>query len=238
MTDGLALLMGILVVGTIPLLVWVVRRIQEEHWRERAGLGSPGAMSDAQFEDWVEGLFTKLGYRVEQARGRESLGVDWILTDPRGFRTAVQTRRWRQDVGPEAVERIVGGAVYHRCDERLVITTASFTAEARRLGRQTETYLWGIRELAGAVKGAEKGLPFELDRRTAGPERPAEPAPRPEPVAAAPEPRPNEMVAAASEANGVSICPRCGKSMVRRSVNGRPVMVCAAFPRCTGARID
>ncbi|HLO01579.1 MAG TPA: restriction endonuclease [Symbiobacteriaceae bacterium] len=233
MGEGFVYLFGALGILAIPLLIWVIRRIQEEQWKERAGLGDLGALSDAQFEAWVEGLFNKLGYRLEQARGRESLGVDWILTDPHGYRTALQTRRWRQTVGPEAVEQIVGGAVFHRCDERLVISTAPFTSEAKRLGRQTETRLWGIRELAAAMEASGKGDLLSLTRRAAapGPEKPAS-------LSTGPLDRNTDLVAASSMSEPVPNCPRCGKPMVKRSVNGRPVMVCAEFPRCTGARVE
>lgn len=231
MGEGFVYLFGVLGVLAIPLLVWVIGRIQEEQWKERAGLGGLGAMTEAQFESWVESLFTGLGYKLEPARGRESLGVDWILIDSYGYRTAVQIRRWRQDVGPEAIEQIVGGAVFHRCDDRLVITTASFTNEAKRLGRQTETRLWGIRELAGAMEQVRKGATVELSQRSPAPAPAAEAAPAP-PIRSA------ETVAAASMPEPMPTCPRCGKVMVKRSVNGRPVMVCANFPRCTGARVE
>lgn len=233
MGEGFVYLFGALGILAIPVLVWVIRRIQEEQWKARAGFANLGAMTDAQFEAWVESLFTKLGYRLEQARGRESLGVDWILIDRHGYRTALQTRRWRQDVGPEAVEQIVGGAVFHRCDDRLVITTAAFTSEAKRLGRQTETRLWGVRELAAAMDSAQKDGSVTLAQRV--PQPPV--TERPAPSTTAPLDR-NAEVAASSMPEVLPNCPRCGKPMVRRSVNGRPVMVCAEFPRCTGARVE
>jgi hypothetical protein len=236
MGDPLVYLLGFLVLAAIPLLIWVVGRIQEEHWKERAGLGDLGALGDAQFDEWVEALFTDLGYKVEPARGRESLGVDWILTDPRGVRTALQTRRWRQQVGAEGVQQVVGGAVFHLCDERLILSTVGFSREAERLGRQTSTKLWGIRELAGAREAAKQEA-----LRT--PRLPAPQSVTPDPMAKAPPISVKavehvvEQVAATSQPDEGLRCPRCRKLMVRRSVNGRPVMVCADFPRCTGARV-
>jgi hypothetical protein len=233
---GFIYLLGALLLVAVPLLVWVIRRLSEEQRRERSGLGSLGLLTDARFDDYVERLFEGLGYRIVEAGGRESLGVDWILTDPRGNRTALQTRRWRLDVGPEAIEQIVGGAVYHRCDDRLVITTATFTREARRLGKQTGTRLWTLNELAGARESARTGTPAPslLQRLPA-----AEAAATPEtPQPATPLDRAVDRIAAANQPEMPIRCPRCGKTMVRRSVNGHPVLVCQEFPRCTGARVE
>lgn len=231
----LVYLLGALVLVAVPLLAWVIRRLSEEQRKERAGLGNLGALTDAQFDDYVERLFEGLGYRMAEAGGRESLGVDWILTDPRGSRTALQTRRWRQDVGPEAIEQIVGGAVYHRCDDRLVVTTATFTREARRLGQQTGTRLWTLAELAGAVESARTGTPAIalLQRSPAAEAGPAVVTPHP----TTPLDRAVDLVAAATQPEAPARCPRCSKTMVRRSVNGHPVLVCQDFPRCTGARV-
>lgn len=231
-------LLGTLGLIAVPLLIWVLRRIAEENRKERAGLSNLGALTNDQFDAYIKDLFERLGYEVSPAGGRESLGVDWILLDPHSIRTALQTRRWRQDVGPEAVEQIVGGAVYHRCDERLVVTTATFTNEARRLGRQTETRLWTLPELAGAMDSIRKGLPFLLPERRPGSEPLAEPEPAGSPAAPVGPPASAGQVAAASQPENVIPCPRCGRPMVRRAVNGRPVLVCEEFPRCTGARMQ
>jgi restriction system protein len=233
---GLVYVLGALVLVAVPPLVWVVRRLSEEQRMERAGLGNLRLLTDGKFDDYVEGLFEGLGYLIAEAGGRESLGVDWILTDPRGNRTALQTRRWRQDVGPEAIEQIVGGAVYHRCDDRLVITTESFTREARRLGKQTGTRLWTLNELAGARESPRTGTPApSLLQRPPAPETAAAPETR---QPAAPLDRAVDLVAASSQSEAQIRCPRCGKTMVRRSVNGQPVLVCQEFPRCTGARVE
>jgi restriction system protein len=226
-------LLGGVGLAALPVLIWVVRRIREEGLQARAGLTNLGAMTAREFDAYVERLFRSLGYQVEPASGRESLGVDWILTNARGYRTALQTRRWRSDVGPEAVQQITGGAVYHRCDEMLIVTTATFTPEARRLARQMGTKLWDLEDLAKAaseIRAAERLSAASVLARPTEPEREAG---RP-PVHAAERSR--EMVAAAQQAPATN-CPRCGKEMVRRAVNGQPVLVCRDFPRCNGARL-
>jgi restriction system protein len=227
-------LLGGVGLAALPVLIWVVRRIREEGLQARAGLTNLGAMTAREFDAYVERLFRSLGYKVEPASGRESLGVDWILTDARGYRTALQTRRWRSDVGPEAIQQVTGGTVYHRCDEMLILTTATFTPEARRLARQTGTKLWDLEDLAKAasqIRAAEERLSTaSLHTRPAESERAVG---RP-PLHAAERAR--EMVAAAQQAPATN-CPRCGKEMVRRAVNGQPVLVCRDFPQCNGARL-
>jgi hypothetical protein len=124
----------------------------------RAGLQEIRQMHWREFERFLGHLFEALGHTVQLTPPAGDHGVDLVLTDAAGRRTAVQAKHWRrQKVGEPEVQRTIGGARYYRCEHVMVITTSAYTDEARAFARQTGVELWTLRELGAAMERVRSG---------------------------------------------------------------------------------
>ena len=91
-----------LIVGAV-LLVRAVRSVVRERRLVRAGIYDIDRMDGREFERYLEALFARLGYRVEQTPSGD--GADLVLEKDR-CRTAVQARRHAKPVGLRAIQDV------------------------------------------------------------------------------------------------------------------------------------
>ncbi len=88
-------------------------------------------MDPVEFENYVGGLFRRLGYRVEGTRASGDEGVDLVLR--RGRRTAVvQVKRYQGSVGQPVIRDLYGAMMHAGASEAYLVTTGSITRAARR----------------------------------------------------------------------------------------------------------
>lgn len=210
-----------------PLAMRLWREMQEEQRFARAGLKDIKTMSGLDFEKYLERLFRNLGYQVERTPYQGDYGVDLILVHPSGKRTAVQAKRWKgKSVGVEALQQVIGGAAYHKCQETLVVTTSGYTDPAKRMAQETGTKLWGLNELVKAMEGQGKKQASQVASKPA-------PAGRPRAHAATP-------ARGVSHSGGPSpagpLCTLCGSATVKRQVSGKSIWLCSTYPACKGYR--
>lgn len=213
----------------------------------RAGLAEVNRMHWREFEKYLQHLFATLGYHAELTPPSGDNGVDVILTDGNGVRTAVQAKRWRKGnlVGSPEVQRTVGGAQYYHCQRVLVVTTSGYTQEAKAFARQTGTELWGPDELADAIEQARSRqgqapvAACSTAARHAVP-RPAAAGPGPMRSAPVAQPRPAPAPQSApvkAPATAGPACPKCGAPMTARRVNDQAIWLCSRFPQCNGSKL-
>jgi len=100
-------------------------------------------MTGDEFEECCAAHFRRLGYKakVTGARGGGDYGVDIILKK-NGIVTAVQAKRYKNNVGISAVQQIVAGKAKYGADDALVVTNSHFTQAARELARVNDVVLW------------------------------------------------------------------------------------------------
>jgi restriction system protein len=89
------------------------------------------ALSPADFERYVAGLFRKKGYTV-RVRGRSGdHGVDLELLRPDGRRAIVQCKRYRNTIGPDIVRELLGTMIHEQVHHAFLVTTADISPAAR-----------------------------------------------------------------------------------------------------------
>lgn len=90
-------------------------------------------LSWREFENLVGEFFRRKGFRVEQRGGHEADGgVDWVASIGED-RYLVQCKHWRmQRVGVKVVREICGVAAAEGAAGVFVVTSGTFTEEARR----------------------------------------------------------------------------------------------------------
>jgi restriction system protein len=97
------------------------------------------SVSPDRFEKLVLDLLLKLGYGgafgsgIHLGRSGDG-GIDGVIQqDKLGLDLIyVQAKRWQGNVGPATVREFAGALSAHRADKGVIITTSSFTAEAKK----------------------------------------------------------------------------------------------------------
>jgi restriction system protein len=176
------------------------------------------AMRWQEFELLVGEGFRRQGYQVtENGGGGADGGIDLVLRKG-GDKFLVQCKQWKAfTVGVTVVRELYGLMAAHGAAGGFVVTSGSFTDEAKSFAKGRNLTLLGGPDLLLFIKRAQAD-------RTA------------KPVTAAPV-----METPPSPVPDAPACPVCGKSMVKRTAKrggsvGKVFWGCSDFPNCKGTR--
>jgi restriction system protein len=90
-------------------------------------------LNPSEFEAYVaDHIFARQGYDVVNVRDTKDGGVDVLLTDKQGKQAVVQCKRYRSNVGEPIVRDLYGTMIHSGAVHAYLITTAGFSAEAKR----------------------------------------------------------------------------------------------------------
>lgn len=98
----------------------------------------------------MEGLFNKLGYKVERVGKMADYGADLII-EKDGIRTAVQAKRWNGPVNVKAIQEINTAMAHYNATKALAVTNSRFTYNAARLARENHVELIDRQMLASLI---------------------------------------------------------------------------------------
>lgn len=87
--------------------------------------------------------------KVQVTSGSGDYGVD-ILCEKNSKTYAIQCKCYSKNVGNKAVQEVVSGKIFYKCDFAVVMTNSYFTSAAHETARLTDVELWDrgrIREL-------------------------------------------------------------------------------------------
>lgn len=88
------------------------------------------SLSGTDFERLMESYYRDKGYQVERVGGSGDHEVDLILQDKKGYKIAVQCKRWKKNVGNDIVLRLKAGKQVYGCYDAWIVTTSHFTKAA------------------------------------------------------------------------------------------------------------
>jgi restriction system protein len=128
------------------------------------------------FETRVSGLLRGLGYKTEITNATGNAGAD-IIALRRQKTTLVQTKHQTAEVGVEAIQEAIASRQHFAADSALVVTTSTFTPQARELAASAGVELWDRGALTEHLKKAER----RRKRRRSRVRRPAVPIAASEP---------------------------------------------------------
>ena len=86
------------------------------------------------FEHLVVRLYNSMGYESKRIGGHGDQGGD-VLASKNGENILIQAKCYSNSVGNAAVQQAVGARQYYGCTRAVVITTATFTLEAKSLAK-------------------------------------------------------------------------------------------------------
>lgn len=139
----------LVVLAVASLVVGVIRRRR----LARSGILEIDHLSGKVFEEYLELLFRRLGYRVERTRFVGDDGGDLVVRKD-GVRTIVQAKRWNKSVGIKAVQEAVAAKAVYDCTEAMVVSNSRYTKAAIHLASKNRVVLWDrdmlIRQLTSA----------------------------------------------------------------------------------------
>lgn len=125
------------------------KRREEKRASRALAVDDVDKMSGHEFERYVGFLLEEAGFEVEETPGSGDRGADLIVRG-NGRRFLVQTKRWKNSVGPGVVRETVGAqhssATHY--DGCMVVTNSTFTDGAREAANGNHCKLVGRSELA------------------------------------------------------------------------------------------
>ncbi len=165
-------------------------------------------MDGHKFERYLSHLFRSQDYNAEVTQAAGDYGVDLLLTK-QGKKIAVQAKRYKGNVGLEAVQQVQAGKAHYGASEAWVVTNSDYTDQATSLAKSNGVRLIARKEL------------IEMMLKMNAPAKPSATATGAvSKVAAAPSPKKDNM------------CELCGGTMIKRKSSKGEVYACSNYPGC------
>lgn len=138
--------------GTLIVIVLVkaIHAINKIYKIRKAGLLEIDKMSGTDFEIFLEGMFIRLGYKVERVGKMADFGADLII-EKDGIRIAVQAKRWNNPVNVKAIQEINTAQAHYNATKAIVVTNSRFTSNATKLARENKVELINRQRLATLI---------------------------------------------------------------------------------------
>lgn len=106
-----------------------------------SGIEKVDKMSGENFEIFLENLFKNKGYKVKRTPLSGDFGAD-LIVEKDSIKTAVQAKRYNDNVSLGAVQEVVGAMAHYSCCSGMVITNSYFTKAAIELACSNHIDLW------------------------------------------------------------------------------------------------
>lgn len=120
-----------------------MRKLEGELFKSDAtlkGMEYIDTLSGFEFEDYLEELFTELGYTAKELPYSNDYGADLIIS--KGFNEIViQAKNYSTNVGNKAVQEVIAAKSYYKCDIGMVITNSYYTQNAVKTAEASEIIL-------------------------------------------------------------------------------------------------
>lgn len=98
-------------------------------------------MNGTEFENFIGLLFTKMGYKASVTKTSGDQGID-VIAERNGIKFGIQAKCYSNVVGNSAIQEVVAGMAYYKCDKGLVVTNNTFTKSAVELAEANNITLW------------------------------------------------------------------------------------------------
>ncbi len=104
-------------------------------------------MTGVEFENYVEALLRRDGYKTETTSTSGDYGVDLVAIKDKQ-RIAIQCKRYTKSIDQKAVREVYAGMTKYQCSFGVVITNRHFTKHAVELADSTNCILIDREKLA------------------------------------------------------------------------------------------
>lgn len=144
------LCVAVLAIGIMYYKKWRRKRIIS------SGIDTIDNMSGEEFEELLLEHFRNFGYKGHLTPVTGDYGADLVL-EKEGRKIVAQAKRWKQSVGIEAVQQVIGAIKYYNADKGMVITNSVFTENAYELANANGIELWDRKKLMELMRKSNGG---------------------------------------------------------------------------------
>jgi restriction system protein len=170
-----------------------------------SGIDTIDNMSGVVFEKYLLEHFKHLGYSGHLTPSTADYGADLVLQKD-GRRVVVQAKRWKNSVGVDAIQQVIGAIKHYDANKGMVVTNSTFTENAYELANSNGIELWDRKKLIEVMNKA-KGK--EIINNIV-----------------------KDKVISEAAITEEKICPECKQAMVVRSGKHGKFWGCTGFPKC------
>ncbi|HYE11156.1 MAG TPA: restriction endonuclease, partial [Patescibacteria group bacterium] len=157
------------------------------------------------FEKYLLEHFKHLGYSGHLTPSTADYGADLVLQKD-GRRVVVQAKRWKNSVGVDAIQQVIGAIKHYDANKGMVVTNSTFTENAYELANSNGIELWDRKKLIEVMNKA-KGKEI-IDNIV------------------------KDNVISEAAITEEKKCPECKQAMVVRSGKHGKFWGCTGFPKC------
>lgn len=94
-------------------------------------------MPGESYERFVGFCLMRRGWKIiKYTKRSRDYGADIIARTPSGLKTSIQCKRYKKNVGIDAVQQVYASERYYNCNRGVVITNSKFTPSARELAKK------------------------------------------------------------------------------------------------------
>jgi len=150
--------LAVIAVVAILLLIKLSLRRRKLAKLSRAGIGDIDKMDGRTFEQYVESIYKRKGYKTKRTPYKGDFGGD-VIIEKDGVKAVVQAKRWKRRLGVKAVQEVVAARGDYGCDEAIVLSNSDFTEQAVELARRNRVTLVGRKRLLDEFVALAESLP-------------------------------------------------------------------------------
>ncbi len=154
LTDTLPRLWPLWLIPLLVIILQITLRIRRHLKLARSGIRDIDRMQGAEFENYLDWLFKKLGYKSATIGNTGDFGGD-LLLERDGKKIVIQAKRYDQTVGVEAIQQTVAAKGYYETDRAIVVTNSYFTRAAKELASANQVELWDRTMLINQITHAK-----------------------------------------------------------------------------------
>ena len=114
-------------------------------------INSLDSLTGYEFEDFLKGLFNKMGFTAEATKLSGDQGADLII-EKFGKKIAVQAKRYNGKVSNTAIQEVTASIAYYGANSGMVVTTGEFTVSAIELAMSNNIKLIGRQKLEELIQ--------------------------------------------------------------------------------------
>jgi restriction system protein len=193
--------------ASLGLLIFVIEKYKQ---RKRkilfdSGIDTIDNMSGVVFEKYLLEHFKHLGYSGQLTPSTADYGADLVLQKD-GRRVVVQAKRWKNNVGVDAIQQVIGAIKYYDANKGMVVTNSSFTENAYELANSNGIELWDRKKLIEIMSNSKgKEITDNIVK---------------------------DKVYSETAITEEKVCPKCGQAMVIKEGKYGRFWGCTGYPNC------
>ncbi len=148
-------MIGVALIGLQAFFIILNRFQMASGMSEEMSLIDLLVLTPHEFEQLVAETYRAFGYSVQSVTGQGGKGFDLVLQSSKGEKSVVQCKQWKGFVGEPVVRSFYGAMQYERVAVGAIITTGTFTQQAKDWAKEKSVHLYDGEEFLKVLRRAQ-----------------------------------------------------------------------------------